>query len=157
MCMIDVLKGLVITRVSLILEVVGLEVLMNWSYTTTDALCWGHHWNIPQARHAITDSHRNVYKIIHLRKDRDTCPITMSTCTLTECGLVTPFGLVDMIVNIGSVNALLPDSIMPLPKPMLTYHRLESIPGSYFLERNMCFWFIWDVRSEHMIYKNRQL
>ena len=43
------------------------------------------------------------------------------TCMgLTHCSLVTPS--VDITVRYGSGNGLMPDSIKPLPEPMLNSH-----------------------------------
>ena len=33
-----------------------------------------------------------------------------------------------ILVNIGSVNGLLPDDTKPLPEPVLTYQQLDSVP-----------------------------
>ena len=33
-----------------------------------------------------------------------------------------------MAVNTGSGNGLLPDGTKPLPEPMLTYHHLDPVP-----------------------------
>ena len=38
---------------------------------------------------------------------------------LAHCGLVN----IELQVNIGSGNGLLPDDTKPLPEPMLTYHQ----------------------------------
>ena len=45
---------------------------------------------------------------------------------LTHCGLVTPYGDRNSI-NIGSGNGLLPDSIKPLPEPMLSDHQWSPV------------------------------
>ena len=42
---------------------------------------------------------------------------------ITHCGLVVPHGGINIWVNIGSGNGLLPDGIKPLLKPMLTYRQ----------------------------------
>ena len=53
---------------------------------------------------------------------------------LTHCSLVTSIGDIDMWVNIGSGNGLLPNGTQPLPEPMLTYHQrvLWHSPKSNF-------------------------
>ena len=38
-------------------------------------------------------------------------------------GALTHCGLINILVNTGSGNGLLPDSTKPLPEPMLTYHQ----------------------------------
>ena len=54
-----------------------------------------------------------------------------SNDSLTHCGLVTPYGDMEIWVNIGSGNGLLPDGTKPLPEPMLTYQwgPVTFIPG----------------------------
>ena len=45
---------------------------------------------------------------------------------LTHCGLVMPYGDIDL-VNIGLDNGLLPDGTKPLLEPLLTYHQCGSV------------------------------
>ena len=40
-----------------------------------------------------------------------------------HCDLMTPYVDIDLKVNIGSGNGLLPDGTKPLSEPMLTYHQ----------------------------------
>ena len=42
---------------------------------------------------------------------------------INSLGLVTPYGIVEILVNTGSGNGLLPDGTKPLPEQMFTYHQ----------------------------------
>ena len=53
-------------------------------------------------------------------------PFCLGLNELTYCGLVMPYGDIDL-GHIGSGNGLLPDGTKPLPEPMLTVHNLSPV------------------------------
>ena len=50
-----------------------------------------------------------------------------SQSTLTHCGLATLYGDIDLQVNIGLGNGLLPDGTKPFTEQVLTYHKNGSL------------------------------
>ena len=66
--------------------------------------------------------------------------LAADSSSLTNLGLVTPHGLIDL-GNTGSDNGLLPDGIAkPLPELMLIYHHSGpvALPSERFLRKYSC-------------------
>ena len=82
-------------------------------------------WYSPESNFEISTCKLNPYHVLgnYIFKITTMSPRHqhVNQPTLTNCGLVTPYG--DKIcINIDSGNGLVPDVIKPLPAPMLTYH-----------------------------------
>ena len=70
----------------------------------------------------FTDDLKTIVHVAETQDDLDT-----AVKMIKRCGLVIPYMVTKICVNIGSGNGLLPDSTKPFPEPMLADHQWSPV------------------------------